>query len=133
MKKLILIMAIALCTFTAQATNYAYLIFTNTSGVTTAVDVTNLTLTVNGSQLQVTNSSGTIQFTLTDLAAMQFSSTDTLTGLQNVLGADSPVEVYSLTGVRHGSFQSLLQAVSSLGKGTYVVTDGKNAQKIIVQ
>lgn len=126
-------MALAVGALVAQAGTYNYLVFTNTSGTTTAIEVTNLTLTVSGSNLQVTNDEGTVSFVLTDLASMQFSTDGTLSALENVLNANEAVEVFSLTGISLGSFGSLVEATESLDKGVYIVSDGKNSQKITVQ
>ena len=132
MKKIVFILAMAVCALTAQAATYAYLVFTNTGGTTTAIRVSNLTLTVSGTELQVTNDDGTVSFTLTDLASMQFSA-DGTAALENVLNADAPVEVYSVTGKKLGSYESLLKAASSLDKGVYVISDGTNSQTIVVK
>ncbi|MBR6167746.1 MAG: hypothetical protein IKQ50_04890, partial [Paludibacteraceae bacterium] len=72
MKKIIF-MVLLVCAGMVQAGEYAYLVFTNTEGTKTALSVAELTMTVNGTQLDVTNAEGTVHFTLTDLAAMQFS------------------------------------------------------------
>lgn len=133
MKRFLFLISMAVCFFTAHAYDYPYLVFTNTEGITTAVNVSNLTLTVNGSEMQLTNDDGTLNFVLTDLASMQFSATETVTALKNVLNADAPVQVFSLTGISLGSYESLVSAARSLGKGIYVFSDGTNSQKIVVK
>ena len=129
----ILLMVFALCAMMVQAETYNYLVFTNTEGTTTAFSVTNLTLTVNGSNLQVTNDEGTVDLVLTDLQDMQFSKNATLEGLEDILEADRPIEVYTLQGTKAGRFNNLLEAAGSLSKGVYVITNGKHAQTIILQ
>ena len=126
-------MTTLLCTFLAQAGDYTYLVFTNTAGTTTAMTVDGLTMTVNGTSLQVTNTTGSVNITLTDLEAMQFSSTDTITALDHVLDADKPLQVFTPMGVSLGSFESLIEAARRLDKGTYIITNGTNAQTIILQ
>ena len=133
MRKILLSILTLLCALGVYAGDYNYLVFTNTAGTTTAMDVTNLTMTVSGTSLQVSNSTENVSFALTDLAAMQFSTADTLTALGNVLEADKPVQVYTPTGLSLGTFESLRKAVSSLNKGVYVITDGTNSQTIILQ
>ena len=122
-------------TFSAQAGTYAYLVFTNTESTKTALSVTNLTMTVNGTQLDVTNADGTVNFTLTELAAMQFSEDgETLAaGIDNVLNADAPVQVYSISGTSLGTFDNLLQAAQQLNAGAYVISNGNNAQTIVIK
>jgi hypothetical protein len=134
MRKMIL-MFLLLCAGMAQAGEYAYLVFTNTEGTKTALSVTDLTMTVNGAQLDVTNTNGTVQFTLTDLAAMQFSvdGESLPEGIDNVLNADAPVTVYAINGMALGSFSSMLQAVQQLDRGTYVIVQSGKSQKLVVR
>ena len=134
MKKMILF-GLLVCAGMVQAGEYAYLVFTNTEGTKTALSVTDLTMTVNGAQLDVTNTNGTVQFTLTDLAAMQFSvdGESLPEGIDNVLNADAPVTVYAINGMALGSFNSMLQAVQQVGKGTYVIVQSGKSQKLVVR
>ena len=133
MKKIIL-MFLLVCAGMVQAGEYAYLVFTNTEGTKTALSVTNLTMTVNGTQLDVTNAEGTVHFTLTDLAAMQFSvDGETLQeSIDHMLNADAPVTVYAISGMALGSFSSMIQAVQQLDKGTYVMVQSGNISQTIV-
>ena len=131
----ILLMVLLVCAGMVQAGEYAYLVFTNTEGTKTALSVTDLKMTVNGAQLDVMNADGTVQFTLTDLAAMQFSvdGENLPEGMENVLDADAPIDVYTILGIKVGHYNSLPEAAGVLGKGSYVITNGKNAQTIIVR
>ena len=135
MRKFGIVLAMLVCAVLAQASEYAYLVFTNTEGTTTALSVTNLTMTVNGSQLDVTNAEGTVSFTLTDLAAMQFSvDGETLpAGIDHVLNADASVTVYSINGMLWGTFSSMLQAVQQLEKGSYIMVQSGKSQKLVVK
>ena len=129
----ILLTVFALCALFMQAETYNYLVFTNTEGTTTAFSVNNLTLTVNGSNLQVTNDEGTVDLVLTGLQAMQFSKTTGLEGLEDILEADKPIDVFTPLGMKIGRYNNLLEAAGSLGKGVYVITNGKHSQTIILQ
>ena len=71
----------------AQADTHNYLVFTNTIGTSTVFSINNLTLNVDGTNLQVTNIDGTAQLLLTELESMEFSM-DGMTALENVLDAD---------------------------------------------
>lgn len=133
MKKIVFLISMVFCAFTAQAVDYPYLVFTNTAGNNTILSVTNLTLTINGSDLQVTNDEGPTTFTLTELAAMQFSTDGTITGIENVLDAEANLQVFSISGVSLGSFGSLVEAVRSLPAGTYVISNGSVTQTIVVK
>lgn len=134
MRKVLVILFLTACTHVLHAVEYPYLVFTNTAGTTTVMRVNSLTITVSGTQLQVTNADTSASFLLTELSNMQFSTNgDTATALSNVLNADKPVELYTLTGIRLGRFDSLIQAAHTLSTGTYLVTDGTNTQKIVVR
>ena len=135
MRKIGIVLAVLVCSMLTHAGDYAYLVFTNTVGSKTALSVANLTMTVNGAQLDVTNAEGTVHFTLTDLAAMQFSTDgESLPeGIENVLNADAPLTVYSVNGMSLGTFNSLVQAVQQLDKGTYVMVQNGKSQKLIVK
>lgn len=131
---LLLLMLASALWMQAEEYEYPYLVFTNTEGALTAFQVNDLTMHINGTQLDVTNNEGTVHFTLTDLSAMQFSvDGETLTALENVLNADARVEIYTLEGMSMGTFDGLLKAASSLKQGVYVITDGKNTQKIVIR
>jgi hypothetical protein len=134
-KKKMFLMALLVCAGMVQAGEYAYLVFTNAEGTTTALSATNLTMTVNGTQLDVTNDEGTVNFTLTELASMQFSTNAEQAGegIENILNADLPVTVFGINGTSYGTFDNLVQAAQQLGAGAYVISNGKNAQTIIVK
>ena len=133
MRKMVLLLAVC-CAMMAQAATYSYLVFTNTGGTTTAFEVGNLTLTVSGSNLQVKNDEGTVSLVLTELAAMQFStSAESVTALENVLDGDQPVQVLSVSGISMGTFSSLVEAAQQLNAGAYVISNGNVTQKIVVK
>lgn len=132
MKNLFLLLALGLAMM-AHASTYNYLVFTNQAGITTAFSVNNLILKVEGSDLQVTNDEETVNLVLTELASMQFSKDKTVTGVQDILNADTPVQVYSVTGSLLGVYNSMIEAAKSLQPGTYVISKGDQSQKIVVQ
>lgn len=135
MQKIGMVLAMFVCAVMAQAGEYAYLVFVNQNNDTTALSVTDMTLSVNENSLSVTNAEGTVNFTLTDLQFMQFMTEDGQVAqrLDNVLDANAPIDVYTILGVKVGRYNSLLEAAGVLNKGSYVISNGKNAQTIIVQ
>ena len=133
MKKIGLLLVAVACAVMAQAADYPYLVFTNTAGTTTSLSVSNMTLTVNGSELTVTNAEGTQAFTLTDLAAMQFSQDGSVTAIENVIDGEKSVDVYSVTGVGLGSFSNLREAAGVLPTGAYVIKQGGKSQTVVVR
>lgn len=134
MRKILIIALLAAAMLPAMAGEYTYLVFTNTSGTTTALTATNLSATVSGSTLIVTNNDGTVNFTLTELANMQFSvNGETMSALENVLGGDKPVTAYSISGTALGTFGNLVQAAQQLDRGTYVIVQSGKSQKLVVR
>ena len=131
----ILLMVLLVCAGMAQAGEYAYLVFVNQSNDTTALSVTDMTLRVQENSLSVTNAEGSVNFILTDLQFMQFMTEDGQMAqrLDNILDANAPIEVYTIMGVKAGHYNSLMEAAGVLGKGSYVITNGKTSQKIILQ
>lgn len=117
----------------AHAGGYNYLVFTNQTGGSTFFGVKDLTLKVNGSELQVSNADGTVNLVLTELASMQFSVDKTTTGVENVLNADAPVHVYSVAGASMGTYGSMVEAAQSLQAGTYVISDGSVKQTVVIK
>ena len=132
MKNLFLLLALCL-SMTAYATTYNYLVFTNQAGTTTAFKVSNLTMKVNGSDLHVSNADETLNFVLTDLKSMQFSEDKTATGVEDVLNADGPVLVYSVTGTLMGTYHSMVEAAKCLNTGTYVMASGNQTQTVVIK
>ena len=132
MKNVFLLLALSIGLM-AHAGVYNYLVFTNQAGTTTAFEVSNLTLKVNGSELQVSNADGTVDLVLTELASMQFSVDQTVTSVENVLNADAPVQVYSVTGSVLGTYGSMVEAAKSLQAGTYVISNGDQSQTVVIK
>ena len=131
MKNLFLLLALSFA-MVAHASTYNYLVFTNQAGTTTAFEVSNLTLKVNGSNLQVTNDAGTVNLVLTELASMQFSVDQIVTNVTEILNADAPVQVYSVIGSSLGTYNSLVEAAKCLNAGTYVISNGNQSQTVII-
>ena len=132
MKKVFLLLAV--CTaMIAHASTYNFLVFTNTEGTNTAFSVNNLTLNVDGSNLQVTNSDGTVSVLLTALKSMQFSEDGTVSAVENILNADTPVQVFSVSGTSLGVYSSLMEAAQTLDAGAYVISNGSVTQTIVVK
>lgn len=132
-KRMMTLCVVAVLAIAANAGTYKYLEFTNISGTKTVFDVANLTIKVSGNDLQVTNSDGTVNLTLVDLASMQFSTTNTPTALDNILNADAEIHVSTITGASLGTYSSLMEATKNLQSGTYVITNGTQSQSIVVK
>ena len=132
MKKVFLLLAVC-CAMFAHASTYNFLVFTSTEGTKTAFGVKNLTLKVEGSDLLITNAEGTVNLILAGLASMQFSNENIATDLEDVLNADAPMQVFSLSGTSLGVYGSLMEAAQMLNAGAYVISNGSVTQTIVVK
>ena len=132
MKKVFLLLAVCLAMMT-HASTYNFLVFTNTEGTKTAFSVKDLMMNVEGSDLQVTNADGTVSILLTALKSMQFSEDSIISAVENVLNADTAVQVYSVSGSLLGSYGSLMEAAQTLDAGAYVISNGSVTQTIVVK
>ncbi len=132
MKKVFLLLAV--CTaMMAHASTYNFLVFTNTEGTNTAFSVKDLTLKVEGSDLLITNAEGTVSMLLTAMKSMQFSEDGTVSAVENILNADTPVQVFSVSGTSLGVYGSLMEAAQTLNAGAYVISNGSVTQTIVVK
>lgn len=132
MKKVFLLLAVCLAMMT-HASTYNYLVFTNTEGTNTVFSVANLWLNVDGSDLQVTNADGTVSILLTALKSMQFSEDGTVSAVENILNADAPVQVFSVSGTSLGVYGSLMEAAQTLNAGAYVISNGSVTQTVVIK
>ena len=132
MKKVFLLLAVC-TTMMAHASTYNFLVFTNTEGTKTAFSVKDLTLKVEGSDLLITNAEGTVSMLLTAMKSMQFSEDGTVSAVENILNADTPVQVFSVSGTSLGVYGSLMEAAQMLNAGAYVISNGSVTQTIVVK
>lgn len=132
MKKVFLLLAV--CTaMMVHASTYNFLVFTNTEGTKTAFSVKDLTLKVEGSDLLITNAEGTVSMLLTAMKSMQFSEDGAVSAVENILNADTPLQVFSVSGTSLGVYSSLMEAAQTLNAGAYVISDGSVTQTIVVK
>lgn len=131
MKRNLLIGMFAIGSTAALAYDYPYLVFQTTDGNATSVEVSDLTISVNGTSLVVTNGDGTQTFTLSDLSKMYFSQTAGIDDIRDDNG--QAVEVFRLSGQRVGSFIDLRSARQQLEKGIYIVKTNGQTSKISIQ
>ena len=140
MKRTILLAAIAAWGFNPTwADDYPYLMFQTADGNTIAVTASELTITFADGKLIATNAEGTQTITLTDLSKMYFSTTGDANAIEDVKAdgptdmSQEPVEVFTLTGISIGKYDTLQQAKSSLSQGIYVVKSASRTLKIAVK
>ena len=131
MRKKLLVLALLMGTFSAQADEYPYLIFETTDGCRTPVEVESLTIQIVDGNLVA----GGKIFALTSLSRMFFATTsDATSGIEDLRSAENGVvEVYSLNGVSLGSYNNVSEARQSLQRGIYVIKSGSETFKVAVK
>ncbi|MCH4146844.1 MAG: hypothetical protein LKG25_07325 [Prevotella sp.] len=134
MKRPFLAFLLLIFTLGTSADNdtYNYLTFTTTTGEQ-SIAVSNLKVTFSGGKLIATNTSTSEAFTLTALTKMYFSNT--LTGISEIAAdnGNASVEVFSVSGVSLGKYNTLDIARTSLQSGVYVVKSASKTYKITVK
>ncbi len=114
-----------------KAYDYPYLVIQTTDGTSQSIEAEKLVLTFSGSQLVATNGTENLTLTVSDLNKMYFSSTSS--AVNQISEADGEVEVFTLSGVRMGSYSSVAQALQSLRSGIYVMSSKEKTIKITVK
>ena len=121
----------------ADDVTYKYLVFTTDSGTKTFVASEGLKLTVSNGSLVATAADGTTTtMPLATLTSMAFAeSASGATGLaETPLGTgQQSVEVFTLAGIRLGTFSSTTQLRQALGAGIYLVKQNGTTKKITVK
>ena len=129
----LMVSMMALPSSLAFAGRYNSLKFTYNSGETYTIATDNLEIQVNGENLTFSNTD--IMIPLSSLVSMEFMDYDNNPAeINSVSFVDKgAVTVYTVNGISVGSFDSCADALSSLGKGVYVVKDSiGNSLKISV-
>jgi hypothetical protein len=133
MKKLLLLFAmLALASTNIFAGDYDYLTVQKTDGSQVSFTSTGLTITFSGGNLVATQNGTSTNLTLTDLSKMFFASSPT--GIENVeTTAATKAIVYSIDGVKIGTFDNAATLGSQLKKGVYIVKANGKTTKITVK
>lgn len=131
MKKFTFIVLAMLVSAIARAYDYPYLTFQRTDGTQTSVAVANLTLTVADGQLVAQNADTKETFPLAELNRMFFAAEPTGIVELETETQTTQVEVYTLTGMRIGQFETAAQARQQLARGTYLIKHNGKTHKIV--
>lgn len=135
MRKLLFIpLALASMQTLADDYTYPYLVLTANDGTQTALPVDGLRLTFSDGQLVATTSNGQQTLDLSTLFSMAFSTTtSTETAIERTVDTLQPVEVYTVSGISRGSFDSLGEAKATLPHGIYIIKQQDKTLKISVK
>lgn len=133
MKKLLsFIMAVGPA-LAAHAYEYPCLTFQSADGSTTTVSVESLTMTVAGGNLVVKNAETEVTLALAGLGTMYFTDQPAGITAAGTDAAEDGVEVFTLSGLSLGRYESAGQAEARLGSGVYVMKTGKGTRKAVVK
>lgn len=135
MKRLFIIVFVALLCATADATGYNYLVFRQADGTETGLLSSRLKITFSdGNAVAVTADGTTTTLPLSSLNTMFFAETWS-SGIMSATmnGINGNATVYSVTGVRVGSGASVSELRSSLKPGVYIVKTEERTFKIQVR
>lgn len=128
MKKILSFMVAMLGMATAQAYDYPYLAFETTGGTTTFVSTEGLELSISGTTL----TAGTETFTLSELSKMYFSTTNEVTGIEEV-AEDGNLSVLNLEQSTIYDLQGRQVAPNQVKQGVYVVKSKQGTYKVNVK
>lgn len=132
-KRILSLLFVVSFAFLAQASSYEYLVFTNIDGNKTAFQLNNLSMRINVDELEISSDDLSVNLVLAELVSMQFSNDNPTTGLVEIINADAPLEVFSVSGTLLGSYPSLIDVAHHLNAGVYLISNGSITQKIIVK
>ena len=120
MRKLLLLLLMSVSVLMVQAGVYHYLTFERTDGEKVSIDVSSLTLAIDGNTL----TAGSESFVIGDLVKMYFSASDetTVTSIDTYL-LEEAAEIYDLKGNRVSKLQTK--------DGVYVVKTKDGNYKLV--
>lgn len=123
MRRTFLLLIIMAATSILHAGNYNYLTFETTKNIRVSVNLTSLKISISGSTLIVDS----LQFRLSKLSKMYFSSTDETTGIERVESEaiDKATDIYDLLGHKVTKDQ--------MKKGVYILRAKDKTCKLIVK
>lgn len=129
-----MILSVILTLTTAYADDYPYLTFEKQDGTTQSVAVSGLTLTIADGNLIAANGTETLTLALSDLTKMFFASEATgIDELTAKLPSDGAAEVFTLTGVSLGQYDSMQAVRAALQQGVYIIKVNGQTLKVMVK
>lgn len=114
-----------------SASDYPWLTFRLADGTEMSVAADNLTMTYQDGKLLLSSGSVNEVFTVSDLESMRFSAE--LGAIAQVEGDDnSPIELFTVNGIKAGEFRTVNDARRELPSGIYLVKMKNRTIKIIL-
>lgn len=130
MKRFMILSVLVVTAAFARATDYKYLVLQQTDGTVIPLSADGLRLTFSDGNLVA--SDGTT-VSLTSLSMMCFS--EDATAIETISNGNdvSAVDVYTVSGVLVGRYESISAAQQALRSGLYVMKNNGGTQKIAVK
>lgn len=111
---------------------YPFMNFTTVNGDVASLNSEDLQISVADGKLIAHNASQSLEIPLTDLDRFSFSSV--CTGVSSIAtDLSSGIEIYTLSGIRIGSFESEAAAESVLPKDIYISRTSGQTKKIAIK
>ncbi len=119
----------------AQTYEYPYLAVQTTDGSTVTLSVDEMELTIVDGQQVMVNGQGENKFDLASLVKMYFTTETqgSTVGISSVTESTDGVDVYSVSGVYMGRFNTLAEAQEQLRQGIYVMKSKEKTFKMTVK
>lgn len=133
MRKLILLLSLITCVTSVDAEEYQYLSFQESNGNVVSFGIESLTMSISNGKLLVENSDESRTFELCSLSKMFFATDASGINELETVANGGKKQVYTVSGVYVGSFDSLSDVGTKLGKGMYLVKDNNNTTKIVLR
>lgn len=131
MRKLIILIILAVGVISAYAAEYDWLTFTLDDNTEVSVATDGLQLVYSDGKLRVFSSTVDETFALSSLSSMRFTAQPTGISQIETDDAHSPLLLYSIQGQFLGSFSSMNQIRAGVSSGVYIIQQGSATHKVI--
>lgn len=116
-----------------HAESQLHLVFETTNGAKIPFNAKNLTMNVNGADLDVTNDETSAKLTLSELTKMYFSTDISAINSPEITPKSESVEIFSLSGISLGKNISIEEAKKNLSTGVYLFKSESGTTKSSVK
>lgn len=130
MKKLVLVLFLLLG-IQSKAAEYSYMVFVSSDASETSMAVSNLSFSVSGTTLTVTNTATSKTFMLSNLSKMYFSTSANGISCLFASSSNGSVTVFNLAGIQIGEFSDYSSLIKSLQKGVYIIKQGRETNIVL--
>lgn len=114
-----------------HAADYNFLTFRQADGTEQSFGISGLTLTFSDGNLVVQQGGTTQTFPLSELNKMFFS--ESATAIAQPSSVPTAIQVFSVSGVRVGEFQSAEKMGQQLPQGVYMIKQGDKTVKVYIK